>query len=72
MLRQHPRLTAWQPPPTYQQRESQLEGITVFAPRPEVKTVDAVQSFKCPKCGASTQFDVAAGGVACEYCGHGG
>jgi len=70
MLRQHPRLTAWQPPPTYQQRESQLEGITVFAPRPEVKTVDAVQSFKCPKCGASTQFDVAAGGVACEYCGH--
>lgn len=60
----------WQPPPNYEQVESALPGITIFAPIPETRLVDAVKNFKCPKCGASTRFDVAAGGVACEYCGY--
>lgn len=61
---------AWQPPPDFVPLESALPGITVFAPRPIDKQTDAPQTFKCPQCGASTRFDVAAGGIACEHCGY--
>lgn len=60
----------WQPPPDFVPLESALPGITVFAPRPAEKLADIPQTFKCPQCGASTRFDVAAGGVACEHCGY--
>jgi uncharacterized Zn finger protein (UPF0148 family) len=70
MILDHPRLQQWAPPANYQQTESVLTGITVFAPTPTVRTVDQETSFKCPNCGATTRFDVAAGGVACEYCGY--
>lgn len=60
----------WKPPPDYEPVESKVEGITVFAPRPKHTTVDDLKGFSCPKCGATTQFDVAAGGVACDYCGY--
>jgi len=66
----HPRLSTWQPPPEYQPVPSLLEGITVFAPQPVKPTDDQIISYKCPQCGATTRFDVAAGGVACEYCGY--
>ena len=66
----HPKLANWQPPPEFQPVPSKLEGVTVFAPQP-VKTVsDEIINYKCPQCGATTRFDVAAGGVACEYCGY--
>lgn len=63
-------LPAWQPPPDFVPVESSLPGISVFAPRPKEIQVDAPQTFSCPQCGATTKFDVAAGGVACEHCGY--
>ncbi len=66
-----PSLAPWQPPTDYRAIESALEGVTVFAPRPpEMKDADAPKTYKCPQCGATTQYDVAAGGVACEHCGY--
>lgn len=66
----HQQLPYWQPPHNYQQVASTLEGITVYAPKPESTDVDARTNFKCPHCGATTRYDIAAGGVACEHCGH--
>ena len=63
-------LPAWQPPPDFAPVELSLPGISVFAPRPKDIQVDAPQTFSCPQCGATTKFDVAAGGVACEHCGY--
>lgn len=63
-------LPAWQPPPDFVSVDSALPGISVFAPRPVTAQADAPQTFKCPQCGASTKFDVASGGVACEHCGY--
>jgi Zn finger protein HypA/HybF involved in hydrogenase expression len=63
-------LPAWQPPPDFMPVDSALPGISVFAPRPTTAQDDAPQAFKCPQCGASTKFDVAAGSVACEHCGY--
>lgn len=63
--------SGWEPPAGYQQVASTVPGITVFAPAPEQPAEKAAPvSFKCPNCGASTRYDVAAGGVACEYCGY--
>ena len=27
-------------------------------------------TYTCPQCGATTAYNVAAGGVACEHCGY--
>lgn len=62
----------WQPPQGFIQVESQVKGVTVFAPAPEVDATPEAQTFKCPQCGASTAYDVDASGVACEYCGYEG
>jgi hypothetical protein len=40
--------SSWQPPTDYQQVQSALEGITVFAPRPEKPQVDKPTKYKCP------------------------
>jgi predicted RNA-binding Zn-ribbon protein involved in translation (DUF1610 family)/ribosomal protein L37AE/L43A len=66
----HPNLVNWQPPPDYQAVESVVEGVTVFAPRPDVPAVVEPATYKCPNCGATTKFDVAAGNVTCEHCGY--
>lgn len=60
------------PPPHYEQAPSLVEGITVWKPLPETTrlTADAPKTFCCPQCGATTKYDVAAGGVACEHCGY--
>ena len=60
----------WQLPADYQAAASTLEGITVFAPRPPEEKAQTPVEYKCPNCGATTRYDVAAGGVACEYCGY--
>jgi DNA-directed RNA polymerase subunit RPC12/RpoP len=61
---------AWPPPPDFIPVESALEGVSVYAPRPQVEAPQAPQTFQCPNCGATTRYDVAAGGVACEHCGY--
>ena len=60
----------WGPPSGFQAVQSVVPGITVYAPIPQGEAVPQSKSFKCPQCGATTQYDVAAGGVACEYCGY--
>jgi len=55
--------------PGFVEVESAVEGIRVFAPQKETVQADAPRTYTCPHCGASTHFDVAAGGVVCEHCG---
>jgi len=63
-------LQKWIVPENYHQLPSQVEGITAFAPK-AVKTKEHdLRTYKCPKCGATTKFDVAASDVACEHCGY--
>ena len=50
--------------------ESKLEGITVFAPAPEVDTTPEALEFKCPQCGATTAYAPSAAGVTCQHCGY--
>lgn len=64
-----PDLVDWKAPEDFQQVDSAVDGITVYAPRPEDDGTSAPKTYKCPNCGASTRFDVAAGGVVCEHCG---
>ena len=66
----HPKLAGWQPPSNYQPVPSTLEGITVFAPRPADVVLEEPTTYKCPQCGATTRYDIAAGGVTCEHCGY--
>ncbi len=63
-------MSAWQPPADFIPVPSALDGVTVFAPRPAAAAPPAPAVFQCPQCGAATQYDVAAGGVACEHCGY--
>jgi DNA-directed RNA polymerase subunit RPC12/RpoP len=62
----------WTPPPGFLQIDSALEGVTVYslAPKSEEPETDAPKTYTCPNCGATTSYDVSAGGVACEYCGY--
>lgn len=70
MTLNRPELSPWQPPPGYVSLASHVEGVTVFGPAPTAPEVETRRTYRCPQCGASTEFDVAAGGVACEHCGH--
>jgi uncharacterized Zn finger protein (UPF0148 family) len=65
-----PQDTTWTPPENFIQVDSHIPGVTVFAPRPENTAADTVRDYACPNCGASIGYDVAAGGIACEYCGY--
>jgi hypothetical protein len=65
-----PNRTSWQPPDNYIPVASQVEGVTVYAPAPETPEPLEKVVYKCPNCGATTRYDIAAGGVACEYCGY--
>ena len=56
-------------PPGYVRVESQVEGITVYAPAPHVEQIPDAQTFKCPNCGATTAFDPRAASVTCSNCG---
>ena len=59
------------PPPNYVQTKSAVPGIEVYMPAPpEPEVKKAVLDFKCPNCGATTAYSVAADGLRCEYCGY--
>ncbi len=66
----HPKLAGWQPPSGFQLVTSAIQGITVYSPRPAEAAVEEPTTYKCPSCGATTRYDIAAGGVACEHCGY--
>lgn len=57
-------------PSNFHQIDSKVEGITVFAPIPEKSHIHETKTYQCPNCGATTQYDVASSGVACEHCGY--
>lgn len=61
---------SWQVPKGYAQVASTVPGISVYAPKPEEDKSTAPRTYTCPSCGATTRYDVSAGGVACEHCGY--
>lgn len=59
------------PPPDYEPTPSQVAGIVVYKPAPETEAPkEALLDFKCPRCGATTAYSVADGGIRCDYCGY--
>jgi len=54
----------------FEQVESQVPGVIVYAPKSKTREKDQAKVYTCPNCGAATAFDVAAGGIACEHCGY--
>lgn len=70
MISQPTQTTPWQPPANYEQAPSAVKGVSVWRMRPPEAKADAPETYTCPNCGASTRYDVAAGEVACEYCGY--
>jgi DNA-directed RNA polymerase subunit RPC12/RpoP len=61
--------SSWRPPDNYALVPSALDGITVYAPVKPEQRDQAPATYHCPKCGAVTRYQVAAGGVACQHCG---
>lgn len=57
-------------PPGFSQIDSSVDGITVYAPVPVTDSAAITAEYKCPNCGAPTQYEIAAGGIACQYCGY--
>lgn len=68
----HSKFDNWQAPKNYHLVDSAIEGITVFAPIAEsnINQNETIKTYICPQCGASTKYDITAGGIACEYCGY--
>ena len=58
------------PPPGFVPGPSIIAGIEVFVPGDGVAKRPEVVDFKCPQCGATIAYNVAEGGLACEYCGY--
>jgi predicted RNA-binding Zn-ribbon protein involved in translation (DUF1610 family) len=70
MIKNQNQVPIWSPPAGYIQVDSQLPGVTVYAPQPEGPTTDQAVSYDCPNCGANVAYNVSAGGITCEYCGY--
>ncbi len=67
----HPMSTSIVPPPNYIPVPSRVDGITVYAPAPAPPPQQQeVIDFLCPKCGGTTAFSAASGGVTCAHCGY--
>lgn len=58
------------PPAGYVPAESNLPGIEVFRPAAEETERRPIVEFKCPRCGATTAYSLAAGGLTCTHCGY--
>lgn len=70
MTEQSTRSRPGSPPAGYMRVDSQVPGVIVYAPQPKTVQADQAKRFNCPNCGAAIAYDVAAGGIACEYCGY--
>lgn len=47
-----------------------MPGIDVYMPAPQkLLQQQEVVAFDCPKCGATTSYDIAIGWLTCAYCG---
>lgn len=59
------------PPPGYIQAPSAVEGIVVYMPAPTAsKASQENLEFKCPRCGATTSFNIPEGKLVCSNCGY--
>ncbi len=61
------------PPPNYVLTESTVPGIEVYKPAPpatDTTAQQAVVTFTCPQCGATTAYSVADGSLKCDHCGY--
>lgn len=61
------------PPPNFVPTRSVVEGIELYKPAPQVKTVPPHQSvmlFNCPQCGGRTGYSASDGGLTCTHCGY--
>lgn len=54
----------------FEQVESLVNGVIVYAPKATTKVQKETRVYSCPNCGATTAYDVAGGGIACEHCGY--
>ena len=57
-------------PNNFMEKPSLVPGIDIFGPRPANQPDRKPESYKCPECGANTQFDVTSAGISCEHCGY--
>jgi len=59
------------PPENYVQVDSAVQGIDVYAPRPEgAAPQPEVVTFTCPRCGATTAYNAGASALKCSHCGY--
>jgi predicted RNA-binding Zn-ribbon protein involved in translation (DUF1610 family) len=54
---------------SYQQIDSEVDGITVFSPISEPTQEALEKEYKCPQCGAVIQYKITADGLSCDHCG---
>ena len=53
----------------FEQVESKVSGITVFAPKAKQKEERQAKSHTCPQCGGHLAYDLLSSGLACSHCG---
>ncbi len=61
--------TDWRPPAGFVPVASALPGIEVYAPAQE-RAEPERRTFKCPRCGASTEYSAADAALTCAHCGY--
>jgi DNA-directed RNA polymerase subunit RPC12/RpoP len=54
----------------FEQVDSLVSGVTVYAPKSKPQEGEKSKVYDCPNCGATTAYDVSGGGIACEHCGY--
>ncbi len=59
------------PPDGYIATISKIEGIEVYQPAPQnAPSQEEVVTFTCPKCGATTNYNVSESVLKCSHCGY--
>ncbi len=59
----------WPPPEGYIPVSSQVDGIEVYAPAPEVKEDQETLTFRCRHCGGTISYSASERQLTCPYCG---
>ena len=58
------------PPSEFEQVDSALQGITVFAPPKQTTQAESPKTYTCPQCGGHLAYDILTSGIACQHCGY--
>lgn len=54
----------------FEQVESLVNSVIVYAPKSKTKEQKETRVYSCPNCGATIAYDITGGGIACEHCGY--